>query len=212
LTSVDGGSRIVLGLDGAATPPLRSRLARARTARHVVGGGNGAGQAALFFASFDCDVTVAIRRPEIESGMSRYLVDRLHASPRITVRAGTEVTRLDGAQVLELISLVGPAGELHEQACRGLFCFIGAEPATGWLSGVALDEHGFVRTDVQLTRNELGETWTALGRGPLPFEASLPGVFAAGDVRRGSMKRVAAAVGEGASAVRSVHVAIGVRA
>jgi thioredoxin reductase (NADPH) len=178
----------------------------------VVGGGNGAGQAALFLASCGCDVTIAIRRPEIESGMSQYLVDRLLANPKITVRGGTEVERLDGEQVLESISLAGPAGELHEQACRGLFCFIGAEPATGWLTGVALDEHGFVRTDVQLTSDELGETWSALGRAPLPFETNVPGVFAVGDVRHGSMKRVAAAVGEGASAVRSVHTAIGVRA
>jgi thioredoxin reductase (NADPH) len=101
--------------------------------------------------------------------------------------------------VLESISIAGPAGELHE-------------PATSWLSGVALDEHGFVRTAVQLTNDELGETWSALGRRPLPFERSVPGVFAVGDVRHGSMKRVAAAVGEGASAVRSVHTAIGVRA
>jgi len=178
----------------------------------VVGGGNGAGQAALFLASCGCDVTVAIRRPEIESGMSRYLVDRLLANPNITVRGGTEVTRLDGEHVLESISLADPAGELHDQACHGLFCFIGAEPSTGWLTGVALDEHGFVRTDVQLKTDELGDTWAALGRAPLPFETSVPGVFAVGDVRRGSMKRVAAAVGEGASAVRSVHTAIGVRA
>jgi thioredoxin reductase (NADPH) len=178
----------------------------------VVGGGNGAGQAALFLASCGCDVTVAIRRTEIESGMSRYLVDRLLANPKITVRGGTEVTRIDGEHVLESISLAGPDGELREQACRGLFCFIGAEPATAWLTGVALDERGFVRTDVQLTAEDLGETWSALGRAPLPFETSVPGVFAAGDVRHGSMKRVAAAVGEGASAVRSVHTAIGVRA
>jgi thioredoxin reductase (NADPH) len=178
----------------------------------VVGGGNGAGQAALFLASNGCDVTVAIRRPEIESGMSQYLVDRLLANPKITVRGGTEVKRLDGERVLESISLVGPDGEPQDQACRGLFCFIGAEPATGWLTGVALDGHGFVRTDVDLSSDELGETWSALGRGPFPFETSVPGVFAAGDVRHGSMKRVAAAVGEGASAVRSVHAAIGVRA
>jgi thioredoxin reductase (NADPH) len=178
----------------------------------VVGGGNGAGQAALFLASFGCEVTIAIRRPEIESGMSRYLVDRLLANPNITVRGGTEVTRLDGGDVLESISMAGPAGELQEQACGGLFCFIGAEPATSWLTDVALDEHGFVRTDVQLKSDELGETWSALGRGPLPFETSVPGVFAVGDVRHGSMKRVAAAVGEGASAVRSVHTAIGVPA
>jgi len=178
----------------------------------VVGGGNGAGQAALFLASCGCDVTIAIRRPEIESGMSQYLVDRLLANPKVTVLGGTEVTRVDGDQVLESISLTGPDGELPEQDCRGLFCFIGAEPATSWLTGVALDEHGFVRTDVQLTPDELGETWSALGRAPLPFETSVPGVFAVGDVRHGSMKRVAAAVGEGASAVRSVHTAIGVRA
>jgi thioredoxin reductase (NADPH) len=177
----------------------------------VVGGGNGAGQAALFLASGGCEVTVAIRRPEIEIGMSRYLVDRLLANPKITVRGGTEVTRLDGERVLEQISLVGPGGEQREQACRGLFCFIGAEPATSWLTSVALDERGFVRTDVQLTSDELGETWSALGRGPLPFETNVPGVFAVGDVRHGSMKRVAAAVGEGASAVRSVHIAVGVR-
>jgi thioredoxin reductase (NADPH) len=144
--------------------------------------------------------------------MSRYLVDRLLASPKITVRGGTEVTRLDGGHALESISLAGPGGELDEQACHGLFCFIGADPATGWLTGVALDEHGFVRTDVELTTDELGETWSALGRRPLPFETSVPGVFAVGDVRHGSTKRVAAAVGEGASAVRSAHSAIGVRA
>lgn len=142
--------------------------------------------------------------------MSRYLVDRLLANPKITVRGSTEFMRVDGEHVLESISLSGPKGELCEQACRGLFCFIGAEPATSWLAGIALDQHGFVRTDVELTSDELGATWTALGRGPLPFEASVPGVFAVGDVRHGSMKRVAA--GEGASAVRSVHTAIGVRA
>jgi len=156
-------------------------------------------------------VTVAIRRPDIESGMSQYLVDRLLADPKITVRTSTQVARLDGDNVLETLTLAGPGGE-RKQACGGLFCFIGAEPATGWLRGVALDEHGFVRTDVQLTSGDLGETWSALGRAPLPFETSVPGVFAVGDVRNGSMKRVAAAVGEGASAVRSVHMAIGVRA
>ncbi|MDP9226686.1 MAG: FAD-dependent oxidoreductase [Actinomycetota bacterium] len=178
----------------------------------VVGGGNGAGQAALFLAANGCDVTVAIRGPEIETGMSQYLVDRLRANPKVTIHSGTQVARLRGRQALDSISLVGPGGWQHEQACCGLFCFIGADPATSWLTGVALDERGFVRTDVQLAADELGETWTALGRGPLPFETNVPGVFAVGDVRRGSMKRVASAVGEGASAVRSVHTAIGVRA
>jgi thioredoxin reductase (NADPH) len=170
----------------------------------VVGGGNGAGQAALFLASCGCDVTVAIRRPEIESGMSKYLVDRLLANPKITVRGGTEVKRLDGEHALESIALVGPDGEL-EQPCHGLFCFIGAEPATGWLGGcVALDRSGFILTDRSLPDDVVvGPEYAA--RTPLPFETSLPGVFAAGDVRQGSLKRCAAAVGEGSSAVRSVH-------
>jgi thioredoxin reductase (NADPH) len=177
----------------------------------VIGGANSAGQAALFLASSDRLVTLAIRGPDIAAGMSRYLIDRILADPRIEVRAATEITRLDGEHGLEHITLTHrPTGEDETRACRGLFCFIGAEPATGWLTGVALDRNGFVRTDVQLTPDDLDGTWAALGRSPLPFETSVPAVFAAGDVRLGSMKRVAAAVGEGASAVRSVHRAIGV--
>ncbi len=103
------------------------------------------------------------------------------------------------------------SGTRRDQPCRGLFCFIGAEPVTGWLSGVALDGDGFVRTGVSLQPGDLGEVWTALGRRPLPFETSMPGVFAAGDVRHGSMKRVAAALGDGAGVVGSVHTAIGMR-
>ena len=178
----------------------------------VVGGGNSAGQAALYLASCGCDVTVAIRGPELEASMARYLVDRLRADRRITVRCGTRVTGLHGAEVLQRIALTDPWGAEDEQQCDGLFCFIGAEPATGWLTGVALDDDGFVRTDVSLAGEDLGEAWAALDRRPLPFETNVPGVFAVGDVRHGSMKRVAAAVGEGAGAVRSVHAAIGVRA
>jgi thioredoxin reductase (NADPH) len=103
----------------------------------------------------------------------------------------------------------GPTGAEEARGCRGLFCFIGAEPATGWLARVALDRNGFIRTDAQLTAADLDGTWTALGRLPLPFETSAPAVFAVGDVRNGSIKRVAAAVGEGSSAVSSVHRAIG---
>jgi thioredoxin reductase (NADPH) len=103
----------------------------------------------------------------------------------------------------------GPAESREQITCTGLFCFIGALPATDWLTDdVELDEDGFVLTDDQLTDAELSDTWTMLGRRPLPFETSIPGVFAVGDVRHGSMKRVAAAVGEGASAIRSVHAAI----
>jgi thioredoxin reductase (NADPH) len=89
-----------------------------------------------------------------------------------------------------------------------LFCFIGAEPATDWLTGIATGDDGFIRTDVQLTDDDLGPGWASLERRPLPFETSVPGVFAVGDVHSGSMKRVAAATGEGASAIASVHKAI----
>ena len=177
----------------------------------VIGGANSAGQAALSLASSAGSVTLVIRGPEMTAGMSRYLVDRIVADPRIEVRVSTEVTRLDGGHELERITLTSRStGEEETLPCRGLFCFIGAEPATAWLTGIALDEDGFVRTDVQLGPDDLGDTWAALGRSPLPFETSVPAVFAVGDVRHGSMKRVAAAVGEGASAVRSVHAAIGV--
>jgi thioredoxin reductase (NADPH) len=177
----------------------------------VVGGANSAGQAALFLASPDRLVTLAVRGPELAARMSRYLVDRILADPRIEVRTATEITRLGGERGLEHITLThGPTGNEETRACRGLFCFIGAEPATAWLTRVAVDRNGFIRTDVQLTPDDLDGTWAALGRSPLPFETSVPSVFAAGDVRLGSMKRVAAAVGEGASAVSSVHRVIGV--
>jgi CRP-like cAMP-binding protein len=120
-------------------------------------------------------------------------------------------TRLEGEHGLERITVTHrPTGHEETRTCRGLFCFIGAEPATGWLTRVAVDHNGFVLTDVQLTPDDLDGTWAALGRSPLPFETNVPAVFAAGDVRHGSMKRVAAAAGEGASAVSSVHRAIGV--
>jgi thioredoxin reductase (NADPH) len=111
---------------------------------------------------------------------------------------------------LNSVTLTNTAtGETTEQACQGLFCFIGAEPATSWLTEVALEADGFIPTDVQLDPTTLGATWAALGRNPLPFESNVPGVFAAGDVRVASLKRVASAIGEGAGAVRFLHTAIG---
>jgi thioredoxin reductase (NADPH) len=179
----------------------------------VVGGANSAGQASLYLAGRGSEVTIAVRGPDIRAGMSSYLVDRLLAHHRVTIRTSTEVTRLDGETHLENITLTTrTSSDERVQDCAGLFCFVGAEPTTGWLDGVAVDGDGFIRTDVQLQDGDLGTVWESLGRVPLPFETSVPAVFAAGDVRHGSMKRVAAAVGEGASAVRSVHTAIGVRA
>jgi thioredoxin reductase (NADPH) len=141
--------------------------------------------------------------------MSAYLVDRLLVHPRVTVQCRSEVTRLDGADFLEEISITDRATDTTQaQPCSALFCFIGAEPATSWLTGIATEDNGFIRTDGQLHDDDLGPAWAGLGRNPLPFETSVPGVFAVGDVRSGSMKRVAAATGEGASAIASVHKAI----
>lgn len=179
----------------------------------VVGGANSAGQAALYLASRGSPVTLAVRGHDPSATMSSYLLGRLAVDPRITIRTTTEVTDLHGTTALESITLSdNTSGRSAPQPCYGLFCFIGAEPATSWLRDVDLDADGFIRTDTQLDPDTLGATWAALGRAPLPFETSMPGVFAAGDVRLASVKRVASAVGEGASAVRSIHAAIGVRA
>jgi thioredoxin reductase (NADPH) len=175
----------------------------------VVGGANSAGQAALYMAGRGSDVSLVVRGPDIAAEMSAYLVDRLLVHPRVTVRCRSEVTRLDGADFLEEINITDRAADTTQaQPCSGLFCFIGAEPATGWLPEIATEENGFIRTDVQLNVTDLGPAWAGLERTPLPFETNVPGVFAVGDVRSGSMKRVAAATGEGASAIASVHKAI----
>ncbi len=171
----------------------------------VAGGGNSAGQAALFLAEAGCPVTVVIRGHDLDASMSRYLVDRIEAEGRIDVRTNTSITALDGDTTLTSVR-VTTGGVDAVLPCAALFSFIGADPATDWLSGcAALDEHGFVLTDRSLGEEYLAGRWEALGRRPLPFETSYPGLFAVGDVRAGSTKRVAAAVGEGSASVRSVH-------
>jgi thioredoxin reductase (NADPH) len=172
----------------------------------VVGGGNSAGQAAIYLAQQGSHVSIAIRRADLAATMSHYLIERIDADPRITVLANTEVRELSGDGHLARVTVEHTAtGERRTIACSGLFCFIGARPATAWLDGcVELDSSGFVLTDRSLPESVVtGPAFAA--RPPLPFETSLPGVFAVGDVRHGSVKRVAAAVGEGSSAVRSVY-------
>jgi thioredoxin reductase (NADPH) len=171
----------------------------------VVGGGNSAGQAAVFLADQGSPVTVVIRGPDLGASMSRYLVSRLEGHPHIEVCTRTNVVRLSGEQSLQSVRVNGPEGDATLPAAA-LFSFIGAEPSSDWLSGCAtLDGRGFVLTDRDLSAEPLDERWAALGRRPLPFETSRPGLFAVGDLRSGSTKRVAAAVGEGSAAVRSVH-------
>ncbi len=171
----------------------------------VVGGGNSAGQAAVFLADNSSSVTVVIRGPDLNAGMSRYLVDRLESHPRIEVKTGTRVVALEGEEALSAVALSGADGEAI-LSTAGLFSFIGADPQSEWLSGrVALDDKGFILTDRALGEDDLDDRWGVLDRMPLPFETSCPGLFAVGDLRSGSTKRVAAAVGEGSAAVRSVH-------
>src|SRR6266702_1718219 len=151
-------------------------------------------------------VTVVVRGPATATEMSAYLVDRLLAHPRVTVRCRSEVTRLDGGDFLEEVSITDRTADTTQaQPCAGLFCFIGAEPATDWLTGIATGDDRFIRTDVQLTDDDLGPVWASLGRRPLPFETSVPGVFAVGYVHSASMKRVAAPTAESASATSSLH-------
>jgi thioredoxin reductase (NADPH) len=172
----------------------------------VVGGGNSAGQAAIYLSQQGCRVSIVIRRSDLSSSMSKYLIDRIAADPGIDVLTDTQVRALDGNTYLESVVLEHtPSEHRYAKDCVALFCFIGAEPATLWLNGtVALDEKGFVLTDRSLPAEILAD-YVVAGREALPFETSAAGVFAVGDVRLGSMKRVAAAVGEGSSAVRSVH-------
>jgi thioredoxin reductase (NADPH) len=173
----------------------------------ILGGGNSAGQAAVYLAGRECQVRVVIRGPDVNTSMSRYLVTRLEADPRIEIVTEAEISALHGKKWLEAVTLNSKStGRIDEIETPALFCFIGAVPATDWLAGlVALDDHGFIRTDHDLAGDDLGSQWSAIDRLPLPLETSLPGVFAAGDVRAGNVKRVAAAVGEGSTAVRSVH-------
>ena len=166
----------------------------------IVGGGNSAGQAALFLSSSCALVHLIIRRDSLDASMSRYLVDRIERNPGIVVWPSTRVTALTGTNHLEAVRL-SRAGqpEASELAVTGLFVFIGAKPGTAWLAGqLAEDRHGFLLTgsDIPATRLE-NENLT-----PLLLETSRPGIFAVGDVRSGSVKRVAAAIGEGSMAVR----------
>jgi len=169
----------------------------------VVGGANSAGQAALYLAANGCPVRLVVRGADLGTRMSSYLVDRLAEEPRVEIHTASRVVGLDGEHALERVS-IDTVGEVD---ARGLFCFIGAEPATSWLPSLDRDADGFLRTGTDISTQSL-DRWQRLGREPLPFETSTPRIFAAGDVRRGSMKRVAAAVGEGSSAVASVHRAL----
>lgn len=185
-----------------AATPLELRQVQGKPVV-VVGGANSAGQAALYLAAHGSPVHLVVRGHDLGTRMSSYLADRLADDPRVHVHTSSNVTGLDGDGTLESVR-IDTVGEVD---ARGLFCFIGATPATSWLPTLDRDAEGFIRTGTDVGIQTLAQ-WQGLGREPLPFETSAPRVFAAGDVRRGSMKRVAAAVGEGSSAVASVHRAL----
>jgi thioredoxin reductase (NADPH) len=174
----------------------------------VVGGGNSAGQAALFLAGRTRRVYLLIRGGDLDKGMSRYLVDRVTDAENLELLANTEVHELMGEDRLDGVVVEdNRSGTRRTLGAKALFVFIGAEANTGWLEGVVeLDEGGFVLTGKELDSSALeGEAWHRLSREPFLLETRMPGVFAAGDVRSGSIKRVASAVGEGSMAVRLVH-------
>jgi thioredoxin reductase (NADPH) len=177
----------------------------------VVGAGNSAGQAIVYLAKYARKVHHLVRGTDLGASMSRYLVDRVEGLENVDVHRNTRVTAVEGNGHLSVVrAQSADTGEL-EFPTSSLFLFIGADPNTEWLRNcVELDNKGFVATGDQLPRATAEqERWQGAGRAPFLLETSLPGVFAAGDVRSGSVKRVASAVGEGAMAVTFVHAHIG---
>jgi thioredoxin reductase (NADPH) len=176
---------------------------------HVIGGANAAGQAALHLAEYAREVTLVIRGDSLENGMSHYLVRQIEATPNVAVRLETEVVGggADDEGWLSGLALRGADGKVETVPSDGLFLMIGAHPNTDWLpSELARDEAGFICTGAEAATHA---DWP-LERSPLSLETSIPGVFAAGDVRRGSMSRVASAVGEGSIAIKLVHELFGI--
>jgi thioredoxin reductase (NADPH) len=175
----------------------------------VVGGGNSAGQAAIFVSQIARKVYMLVRGSGLAETMSRYLIQRIAENPKIELLCNTEITKLEGATELERVTWTNNiSGESVTKPIRHVFVMTGASPRTDWLRGcIALDDKGFILTGRDLEpagHGSLSASWP-LARAPQMLETSLPGVFAVGDVRAGNVKRVASAVGEGAISVHLVH-------
>jgi thioredoxin reductase (NADPH) len=176
----------------------------------VVGGGNSAGQAAVFLAQTTKLVHMLIRSSGLAASMSRYLIRRIEENPKIVVRPHTEIVALEGGDHLESVRWQdNQTGQTEKHKIRHIFVMTGADPNTRWLDGcVALDAKGFIKTGPDISPENLSDSRWPIARQPHLLETSLPGVFAVGDVRGGSIKRVASAVGEGSIAISFVHQVI----
>jgi thioredoxin reductase (NADPH) len=172
----------------------------------VVGGGNSAGQAAVFLAGSCRHVHMLVRSDGLAESMSQYLIRRIQDTPNITLHTRTQLTALEGSDRLERVSWTTRNGDSVAPELKHVFLMTGARPNTAWLQGcVVLDDHGFVKTGPDLGKEELADARWSLPRSPYLLETSMPRVFAAGDARSGSVKRIASAVGEGSICVQFVH-------
>jgi len=172
----------------------------------VVGGGNSAGQAAMYLARYAKDVQIVVRRESLRGTMSQYLIEQIEKTPNIRLRPLTDLARVEGSDHVERVVLTLTDGATHVEEVDAVFVFIGARPRSDWLpAGVLRDAKGFVVTGRDLPPDaRYARIWKER-REPLALETSAPGVFAAGDIRAGAMNRVASAAGEGSMVVRFVH-------
>jgi thioredoxin reductase (NADPH) len=189
-----------------AATPMEAQLCKGEEVV-VIGGGNSAGQAAVFLAENTKRVHMLVRSASLADKMSRYLIRRIEETPKIVFRPYTEIIALQGDDHLESVKWRNnQAGMIEEHKSRNMFLMTGADPNTGWLDGcLALDPKGFIKTGLDLSPEDLNSAHWPLARQPYLLETSLLGVFAVGDVRSGSIKRVASAVGEGSVAVSLIH-------
>ena len=212
LLSVPGIERLVGHGVYYGAAPSEASLMQGRTV-HLVGGGNSAGQAAMLFAEYADSVTMLVRGSSLAASMSQYLIDRLSRQENVTVELGVEVSGVEGHESLEAIEVTSDQGRRRERRpSDALFVLIGGEPQTAWLPPALIrDQWGFVCTGrdvMDLLRERPPAAWP-LERDPFLLETSIPGIFAAGDVRHGSIKRCAAAVGEGSMAIAVAHQYLG---
>lgn len=174
---------------------------------YIVGGGNSAGQAAMYLSKFAKNVYIVVRKPDLSSSMSQYLIDQISNTPNIHLLGNTDITEVSGSEKLQCVKLRNnEAGIEEEKNAAALFIFIGARPMTDWLEiDIIKDGRGFLETGPSLSRYDSFKKNWKLEREPFLLETCIPGVFAAGDVRSGAMNRVASAVGEGSMAIKFVH-------